>query len=121
MPNIDPKVAFWLGLALVVLQVIATGGVAFLHNAIPDSAIPYIVQWCQIGSTIGTAVMTYIAGSNMTQTGRLANVQAVPAQVRAEDLADDKAVLHVALKSQADANAVPSDKVIGPADLKGAP
>lgn len=118
MPNLDPKVAFWLGLVLCVSQVIATGGVTLLHNALPEGIIPYVVQWCMIANTVGTPVMTYIAGTNMTQAGRLANVQGVPANVRAEDLVNDNTVAHVAFKDQATADSIASIKVIGPAELK---
>lgn len=73
MLNIDPKVAFYLGLVLCIAQIIGNGGDTFLAGAIPAVAVPFVVKWCLIVSAIGTAVMTYIAGSNMTTSGRIAN------------------------------------------------
>lgn len=121
MPNIDPKIAGWLGLFLCVANVIGLiGDAGGLHNAIPEWSIPYVIVWCKDINTIGVAVMTYIAGSNATQSGRLQNVQSIPVATRAKDLANDNDIAHVVLKDQAAADAVPSDKVIGPVDLKKA-
>jgi hypothetical protein len=77
MPNIDPKVAFYLGLVLCIAQIVGNGGNTFLAGAIPAVAVPFVVKWCLIVSALGTAIMTYIAGSNMTQSGRIANASAV--------------------------------------------
>jgi hypothetical protein len=76
MLNIDPKVAFYLGLVLCVTQIIGNGGETFLSGAIPAIAVPFVIKWCLIVSAVGTAVMTYIAGGNMTTGGRITNASA---------------------------------------------
>lgn len=77
MPNIDPKVAFYLGLVLCIAQIIGNGGDTFLAGAIPAVAVPFVVKWCLIVSALGTAIMTYIAGANMTTSGRIATASKV--------------------------------------------
>lgn len=118
MPNIDPKVAFWFGLSIFIAGAIAQGGTALLSDAIPAVAIPIVVKWAGIISTLGTGIMTYIAGQNMTQAGRIQNVQQIPLQERAKSLASNSDVAAVVLKSQAAANANSSEKVLGPEDVK---
>lgn len=87
MLTIDPKIAFWFGLVIFIASAIASGGTTFLAGAIPAAIIPPFVKWCLIISTLGNGVMTYIAGSNMTNAGRMANVQQVPLKDRMDSLA----------------------------------
>lgn len=114
MLNIDPKVMFYLGLVLCIAQIIGNGGETFLAGAIPAVAVPFVVKWCLIVSAVGTAIMTYAAGGNMTQSGRIQNVKSVPFPVRAESFANNANVQSVVLKSQATADSITSDKVVGP-------
>ena len=115
--NIDPKVSFYLGLTVSIALAIANGTIAF-KGAVPDAVIPMLVSWCSIVGNIGTIVMTAIAGSNMTRSGRLAIVQQVPLPDRAADVASSPQVKAVVLKDQALAESVPSTKVIGPQDQR---
>ena len=86
MPNIDPKVAFWFGITVFVCGLIAAAGSSLFAGALPDWIIPPFVKWCLIISTIGNGVMTYIAGQNMTNAGRLASVQQVPLAQKLDSL-----------------------------------
>lgn len=76
MPTIDPKVAFWFGMAIFLAGAVAQGGTSLLSDAIPAVAIPIVVKWAGIISTLGTGVMTYMAGTNMTTSGRIAVARA---------------------------------------------
>src|ERR1700722_7264856 len=86
MPNIIPKVAFWFGITVFVCGLIAAAGSRLFGGALPDWIIPPFVKWCLIISTIGNGVMTYIAGQNMTNAGRLASVQQVPLAQKLDSL-----------------------------------
>lgn len=119
MPTIDPKVAFWFGLAIFIAGAIASGGTTFLTGAIPAFIIPPLVKWCLIISTLGNGVMTYIAGSNMTKAGRLASVQSVPLVERMDSLADNNTEVKSIVTTQAIADATNSDKIVGPPKATG--
>jgi hypothetical protein len=111
MPTIDPKVAFWFGLAIFVAGAIASGGTSFLSGAIPAAIIPPLVKWCLIISTLGNGVMTYIAGSNMTNAGRIANVQSVPMKEKMDSFANNPEVKTI-VTTPALAAATESDKIV---------
>lgn len=117
--NIDPKVAFYVGLTIFVAGVIANAGATFLTGALPADVIPPLVKWCAIISTLGNGVMTYIAGSNMTIAGRLANVQSVPLTQKMDSLADNNKEVKNIVTTQALADATNSDKIVGPPAATG--
>lgn len=112
MPTIDPKIAFWIGLVIFVAGVVASGGTTFLAGAIPAAIIPPVVKWCLIISTLGNGVMTYIAGSNMTNAGRLASAQSVPLQQRMDSLANNNPEVKAIVTTAALADATQSDKIV---------
>jgi hypothetical protein len=114
MPNIDPKVAFWIGLTVFIAGVIANAGVALFAGALPADVIPPLVKWCAIIATIGNGIMTYIAGLNMTNAGRLANVQPVPLPQKMDSLiANNPTDVKSIVTTQAIADATDSDKIVG--------
>ena len=113
MPTIDPKVAFYFGLTIFLAGLIANGGTAFFSGALPADTIPYVVKWCSIVSTLGTGVMTYIAGQNMTTAGRLASVQPVPLSQKMDSLiANNPGQVKAIVTTQALADATDSEKVV---------
>jgi len=121
MPNIDPKVAFWIGMTVFVAGIIGNAGVNFFTGALPADAIPPLVKWCAIIGTLGNGVMTYIAGQNMTIAGRLANVQSVPLPQKMDSLVDNNPLdVKSIVTTQALADATNSEKIVGPPTATGA-
>lgn len=88
MYNIDPKISFWFGLVIFLCGLIAAAGTGFFSGALPEWIIPPLVKWCLIVSVLGNGVMTYAAGANMTNAGRLANVQPVPLSQKLDDITE---------------------------------
>ena len=119
MPNIDPKIAFYLGLAVFIAGVVANAGVNFLTGALPAEVIPPLVKWCAIIATLGNGILTYIAGTNMTNAGRLANVQQVPLKQKLDNFAENNTEVKQIVTTQALAEATESDKVVGPPKAMG--
>ena len=73
MKGIDPKYAYFLGLAVVLEQIIGHGGSALLSGVIPDAWILHITATCNLLATLGAAIMTYQIGFSSAQQGPLAN------------------------------------------------
>lgn len=73
----DPKIRFWIGVALTIATGIGTGGIA-LKGAFPDTWIPYITAWANIIGFFGTAILTALNGAGMTTTARIASAAADP-------------------------------------------
>jgi hypothetical protein len=119
VPNIDPKIAFYLGLAVFIAGVIANAGVNFLTGALPADIIPPLVKWCAIVATLGNGILTYIAGTNMTNAGRLANVKSVPIDQKLDSFADNNKEVKQIVTTQALAELTNSDKVVGPPPATG--
>jgi hypothetical protein len=119
VPTIDPKVAFYIGLTIFIAGIIANAGTTFLTGALPADVIPPVVKWCAIISTIGNGVLTYIAGSNMTNAGRLASVKAVPLTQRMDSFAESNPEVKNVVTTQALADATNSDKIVGPPAATG--
>lgn len=115
MPTIDPKVAFWFGLTLFMAGIIGNAGPAFLAGAIPAVAIPIIIKWCSIMSTLGNGAMTYAAGSAMTNAGRLANVKPVPLPQKMDNLiTNNPAEVKSIITTPAIAAETQSEKIVSP-------
>jgi hypothetical protein len=112
MFNIDPKVAFWLGLTFYICGNIATAGTTFFSGALPEWVIAPLVKWCLIIATQGNGIMTYIAGANMTNAGRIANVQQVPLPQKLDSLVAHNPEVKGVITTEAVANATSSSKVI---------
>src|SRR5215469_10149831 len=68
--QIDPKISFWLGVAVTALIGIG-GGTVSLTNAIPPDWIPTVVAWCNILSFLGSAVLTALHGFASGNSGPL--------------------------------------------------
>jgi hypothetical protein len=100
MPHIDPSFRFWLGIVFSVAAAVA-GGSLVLKGAFPESWIPYISAWCGIIGFVGNVTLTAL------------NAQASTTSSRALSAAADPAVDRVIMKSQSEANAIPSSKVVG--------
>lgn len=97
MPNIDPKVIFWISVAIAICGVGSNG--ALWTGAIPADYIPILATWNKIISTMGQVVMPLLLGQGMTNQGRLAAAAAIP---------EVKSIVTTAPM----ADAAPSDKVV---------
>lgn len=75
MPNIDPKIIFWLSVAIAIAGVGSQA--ALWGGAIPANAIPVLTAWNHIISTVGQVVMPLLLGQGMTTSARIANAAAV--------------------------------------------
>jgi hypothetical protein len=116
IPNIDPLVGFILGLIVTIaLAIVQAAPNLFDPSWINPQTTAAIVGICKAIATIGTPIMTYIAGSNATNYGRVQNVVSVPPKQLAEQ---DPRIKAVVLNSQAEADAIPGNTVLGPKDVK---
>jgi len=111
MPNIDPKVIFWISIAIAIAGV--GSNAAMWGGAIPADYIPVLAQWNKILSTMGQVVMPLLLGQGMTNAGRLASVQSVPLAQKMDDLiANNSAQVKAILTTPALANATDSEKIV---------
>lgn len=67
MPQVDPKIAFWIGAVTTIALLMSQAGV--WTNAIPESWIPIVVAWNKIIGTVGNGMMTVLAGLASAQHG----------------------------------------------------
>lgn len=70
MPNIDPKVTFWISVIIAICGV--GSNAAMWTGALPADVIPMLTQWNKILSTVGQVVMPLLVGQGMTTQGRIA-------------------------------------------------
>jgi hypothetical protein len=111
MPNIDPKIIFWISIALAIAGV--GSNAAIWGGAIPADYIPMWAQWNKIISTMGQVVMPLLLGQGMTNAGRLASVQSVPLAQKMDSLvANNPAEVKAILTTAALATATDSEKVV---------
>lgn len=75
MPNIDPKVIFWLSVAIAIAGVGSQA--ALWGGALPADWIPILTAWNHILSTVGQVVMPLLLGQQTTISSRIANAAAV--------------------------------------------
>jgi hypothetical protein len=68
--QVDPRVPFWLGIAITVLVGVG-GGTVRLTNVVPEAWIPAVVAWNNLLGFIGTAVMTALVGVSSSANGPL--------------------------------------------------
>lgn len=66
--QVDPKISFWLGVVTTVALLIGQGTLS-LTDAIPLDWIPSVRAWNNIVGTVGTTVMTALAGLASNQHG----------------------------------------------------
>lgn len=105
MPNVDPVVRFWVGIA-VTFAIAVSGGTLNLTHAIPSEYIPYVTAWCSIIAFLGSAVLTALNGMATGTQSRIASVASLP---------EVKSIV----TTQSLADITPSDKVVGPPKATG--
>ena len=111
MPNIDPKVIFWISVAIAVAGV--GSNAAIWGGALPADYIPILASWNKIVSTMGQVVMPLLLGQGMTNAGRLANVQSVPLDQKMDSLmANNPNQVKAILTTDALAKATDSDRIV---------
>lgn len=111
MPNIDPKVIFWISVAIAVAGV--GSNAAIWGGAMPADYIPILASWNKIISTMGQVVMPLLLGQGITNAGRLANVQQVPLAQKMDSLiANNPTQVKAILTTPALADATDSEKVV---------
>ena len=111
MPNIDPKVIFWISVAIAVAGV--GSNAAIWGGAIPADFIPILTAWNKIISTVGQVVMPLLLGQGMTNSNRLAAVQQVPLSQKLDSLmANNPTTVKAIVTTQALADATDSDKIV---------
>jgi hypothetical protein len=110
MPNIDPKIIFWISIALAIAGV--GSNAAIWGGAIPADYIPMWAQWNKIISTMGQVIMPLLLGQGMTNAGRLASVQSVPLSQKLDSLAANNPEVKSIVTTAALANATDSDKIV---------
>jgi hypothetical protein len=111
MPNIDPKVIFWISVAIAVAGV--GSNAAIWGGAMPADYIPILASWNKIISTMGQVVMPLLLGQGMTNANRLAAVQQVPLAQKMDSLiANNPAQVKAIVTTAALADATDSEKVV---------
>jgi hypothetical protein len=111
MPNIDPKIIFWISVAIAVCGV--GSNAAIWGGAIPADYIPILAQWNKIISTMGQVIMPLLLGQGMTNAGRLANVQQVPLKDKMDSLVENNPnQVKAIVTTQALADATDSERVV---------
>lgn len=110
MPNIDPKVIFWISVAIAVAGV--GSNAAIWGGALPAEYIPVLASWNKIISTMGQVVMPLLLGQGMTNAGRLASVQSVPLAQKLDSLAANNPEVKSIVTTAALASATDSEKVV---------
>jgi len=117
MPNIDPVVRFWIGIAVTVAIAIS-GGTLSLAHVIPVEYIPTATAWCSLLAFVGSAILTALNGFASTNSSRLASVAQVPLDQKLDAIATIPEVKSI-VTTQALAEATTSDKVVGPPKATG--
>lgn len=112
MPNIDPKIIFWISVAIAICGVGSSP--AIWAGALPADYIPILAQWNKIISTMGQVVMPLLLGQGITNAGRLAAVQPVPLTQKLDSLAANNPEVKSIVTTQALADATDSNKIVGP-------
>lgn len=105
MPNIDPIVRFWIGVAVTTAIAISQGTLSLTH-AIPADLIPIVTVWSGIIAFIGSTVLTALNGLASGTQSRLASAASLP-EVKSITV------------TQALAETTPSEKVVGPPKATG--
>jgi hypothetical protein len=65
--QVDPKIAFAIGLVTTIALVLSNG--ALWTGALPDSAVHAVTSWANIIGTVGTAVLTFLSGISSSERG----------------------------------------------------
>jgi hypothetical protein len=110
MPNIDPKVIFWISIAIAIAGV--GSNAAIWGGAIPADYIPFWVAWNKIISTVGQVVMPLLLGQGMTNANRIAAVQQVPLAQKLDSLVANNPEVKSIVTTPALAAATDSEKIV---------
>jgi hypothetical protein len=110
VPNIDPKIIFWISVAIAVAGV--GSNAAIWGGALPADYIPVLASWNKIISTMGQVIMPLLLGQGMTNAGRLASVQQVPLAQKMDSLVANNPEVKSIVTTQALAAATESDKIV---------
>jgi hypothetical protein len=70
MPTVNPKISFWLGVAVIIATGIGNGYVP-LDHALPDWLIDPWKSWNNLFAFCGTTVLTALHGLSSRQGGPL--------------------------------------------------
>lgn len=70
MPEVNPKISFWLGVCVTMFVAIGSGTVSLTH-AIPDAWIPTVQAWNNLLGLGGTALLTALHGMSSSKSGPL--------------------------------------------------
>ena len=114
MPNVSPKIIFWISFA-VTIGVGISGGAVHLTNIGPAAHIDAVTAWVTFGVFIGSTFLTMAAGAGMTKQSVIASASAV--MTTQDVLASAAAIPEVQriVTTPAIADAAPSEKVVAPA------
>ena len=66
--SVDPKITFWLGVAVTIATAIG-GGTVTLTNLIPADWIPFVTGWTNLIAFVGTAILTALTGISSNKAG----------------------------------------------------
>lgn len=101
MPNVSPKIIFWISFA-VTIGIGISGGAVHLTNIVPAAYMDGVTAWVTFGVFVGSTFLTMAAGAGMTKQSQIASVAAIPEVQRI-------------VTTPAIADAAPSEKVVAPA------
>ena len=110
MPNIDPVVRFWIGIAVTVAIAISQGSL-HLTNVIPAAWIPYAEGWSALIAFVGSAVLTALNAAATTNSSRLASAAPVPLPQKLDTLVANNPEIKTVVTTAAVADATSSEKV----------
>jgi hypothetical protein len=79
--NIDPKIAVWISIAIMVEQAIGLGALN-LTDMIPVVWIPAVKSWCMFLAFIGTAILSALHYNATTDVSKLNNALSLSAPER---------------------------------------
>ena len=115
--NVDLKYVLTLSIVLAMLGFLSSAGSQFTDLGLSPVNVKQVLALFGILLGCGNAVNSVLIAFGMTKSGRLASVEQVPLVDRAANIAADPGVNVVVLKSQAAADSVTTNKVIGPKDV----
>jgi len=70
MPTIDPKISFYLNIAMAIATAIAGGTISF-GDLLPSETSHAVVGWCALFSSIYAVVNVYLSGYSSKASGPL--------------------------------------------------
>jgi len=67
---VNPKISFWLGIAVSIVVGLGGGTVSLTH-IVPDDWIPTVQAWNNLFAFVGTILLTALHGVSSNQSGPL--------------------------------------------------